>query len=147
MLSRRRRNDSPQHPTLLLTTLPHATAPLTVALYVRRWPVELCIKGLKGMVGLGHHQVTQDATRVERAVAIAVMAYLLLLRLRARQIQPGSSWSGLRLSKGWPGSGARANCTARSDKKPERRSVGTGRLNRPPCGWLRKSISHPVNFE
>jgi hypothetical protein len=33
--------------------LPQATAHLTVAPYLRRWPVELCSKELKGVVGLG----------------------------------------------------------------------------------------------
>jgi hypothetical protein len=64
---------------------------LTVTLYLRRWPVELCLKELKGVVGLGQHQVTTEAARVERSVAVAVMAYLLLLRLRAKQIKPGGS--------------------------------------------------------
>jgi hypothetical protein len=99
VLSRRRRNDSPKHTKLLVTNLPHATAHLTVALYLRRWPVELCIKELKSVVGLGQHQVTKDAARVERSVAVAVMAYLLLLRLQAKQIKPGSSWSAFTLKQ------------------------------------------------
>jgi hypothetical protein len=36
---------------------------------------------------------------VERSVAIAIMAYLLLLRLRAKQITPGSSWSAFTLKQ------------------------------------------------
>jgi Transposase DDE domain len=99
VLSRRRRNESPKHTKLLVTNLPQATAHLTVALYLRRWPVELCIKELKGVVGLGQPQVTKDAARVERSVAVAVMAYLLLLRLRAKQIKPGSSWSAFTLKQ------------------------------------------------
>ena len=99
VLSRRRRNDSPKHTKLLVTNLPQATAHLTVALYLRRWPVELCIKELKNAVGLGQHQVTKDAARVERSVAVAVMASLLLLRLRAKQIKPGSSWSAFTLKQ------------------------------------------------
>jgi hypothetical protein len=99
VLSRRRRNDSPRHTKLLVTNLPQATAHLTVALYLRRWPVELCIKELKGVVGLGQHQVTKEAARVERSVAMAVMAYLLLLRLRAKQIKPGRSWSAFALKQ------------------------------------------------
>jgi hypothetical protein len=99
VLSRRRRNDSPKHTKLLVTNLPQATAHLTVALYLRRWPVELCIKELKGVVGLGQHQVTKDAARVERWVAVAFMAYLLLLRLRAKQIKPGTSWSAFTLKQ------------------------------------------------
>jgi hypothetical protein len=99
VLSRRRRNDSPKHTKLLVTNLPQATAHLTVALYLRRWPVELCIKELKGVTGLGQHQVTKEAGRVERSVAVAVMAYLLLVRLRAKQIKPGTSWSAFTLKQ------------------------------------------------
>ena len=99
VLSRRRRNDSPKHTKLLVTTRPQATAHVTVAIYLRRWPVELCIKELKGVVGLGQHQVTKDAARVERSVAVALMAYLLLLRLRAKHIKPSSSWSAFTLKQ------------------------------------------------
>jgi Transposase DDE domain len=99
VLSRRRRNDSPKHTKLLVTNLPQATAHTTVAVYLRRWPVELCIKELKGVVGLGQHQVTKDVARVERSVAIALMAYLLLLRLRAKQIKAGTSWSAFTLKQ------------------------------------------------
>jgi hypothetical protein len=99
VLSRRRRNESPKRTKLLVTNLPQATAHLTVALYLRRWPVELCIKELKGAVGLGQQQVTKDAARVERSVAVAILAYLLLLRLRAKQIKPGRSWSAFTLKQ------------------------------------------------
>jgi hypothetical protein len=54
---------------------------------------------LKSVVGLGQHQVTKDAARVERAIAVAFMAYLLLLRLRAKQIKPGTSWSAFTLKQ------------------------------------------------
>jgi hypothetical protein len=97
VLSRRRRNDSPKQTKLRVTTRPQATAHPTVAGYLRRWPVELCIKELKGGVGLGQSHVTKEAARVERSVAVAVMAYLLLLRLRAKQIKPGTSWSAFTL--------------------------------------------------
>jgi hypothetical protein len=42
--------------------------------------VELLIKDLKGVVGLGPHQVTQQTDCVERWGAVAIMAYLLLLQ-------------------------------------------------------------------
>ena len=147
VVSRRRHNDSPKHPKRLVTNCPPATAHLTVALYLRRWPVELCIKELQSVVGLGHPQVTNAAARVERSVAVAGMAYLLLLRLRAKQIKPGSSWSAFTLKQELAWDGAHTNCTARSGKKPERRFVGNEPLNRPHCGWLHKSIIQPVNFE
>lgn len=99
VLSRRRRNDSPKHTKLLVTNLPQATAHTTVAVYLRRWPVELFFKEWKGAIGVGQHQVTKDAARVERSVAVALMAYLLLLRLRAKHIKPGTSWSAFTLKQ------------------------------------------------
>ena len=121
VLSRRRRNDSPKHTKLIVTNLPHATAHLTVARYLRRWPVELCIKELKSGVGLGQHQVTEDAARVERSVAVAVMAYLLLLRLRAKQIKPGSSWSAFTLKQelAWDWGTAQLHRTIQQETRKE----------------------------
>jgi hypothetical protein len=51
VLSRRRRPDRPRRTTLPGTTLPQAPAHLPVALSLRRWPVERCLKGLKGGAG------------------------------------------------------------------------------------------------
>jgi hypothetical protein len=121
VLSRRRRNESPKHTKLLVTNLPQATAHLTVALYLRRWPVELCIKELKSVVGLGQHQVTKDAARVERSVAVAIMAYLLLLRLRAKQIKPGSSWSAFTLKQelAWEWGAGQLHRTVRQETRKE----------------------------
>jgi hypothetical protein len=121
VLSRRRHHDSPRHTKLLVTNLPQATAHLTVALYLRRWPVELCIKELKGVVGLGQHQVTKDAARVERSVAVAVMASLLLLRLRTKQIKPGRSWSAFTLKQelAWDWSARQLYRTARQEAQQE----------------------------
>jgi hypothetical protein len=121
VLSRRRRNDSPRHTKLLVTNLPQATAHLTVALYLRRWPVELCIKELKGVVGLGQHQVTKEVARVERSVAVAVMAYLLLLRLRAKQIKPRRSWSAFALKQdlAWDWGARQLHRTALQESRKE----------------------------
>jgi DDE family transposase len=99
LLSRRRRNDSPKQTKLLVTNLPRATARLIVAIYLRRWPVEICFKELKSGLGLGHAQVTKDAARVERSVAVTLMAYLVLLRLQAKHIKPGAAWSAFALKQ------------------------------------------------
>jgi hypothetical protein len=127
VLSRRRRNDSPKPTKLLVTNLPQATAHLTVALYLRRWPVELCIKELKGVVGLGQSHVTKDAARVERSVAVAFMAYLLLLRLRAKPIKPGTSWSAFTLKQGlaWDWGARQVKRAARQEARREIRVRST----------------------
>jgi hypothetical protein len=135
VLSRRRRNESPKHTKLLVTNLPQATAHLAVALYLRRWPVELCIKELKSVVGLGQHQVTKDAARVERSIAVAVMAYLLLLRLRAKQIKPGSSWSAFTLKQelAWEWGTRQLHQTIRQETQKE---IRRQRAAEPPPLWL-----------
>src|ERR1700751_278395 len=97
VLSKRRRNDSPKQNKVLVTNLPQAKAHGTVAIYLRRWTVELFFKEWKGVVGVGQHQVTRDAARVERSVAVTLMAYLVLLRGRAKEIPPGQPWSAFAL--------------------------------------------------
>jgi hypothetical protein len=44
VLSKRRRHDRPKQTKVLVTNLPQATAHGTVALCLRRWPVELFFK-------------------------------------------------------------------------------------------------------
>jgi hypothetical protein len=70
-----------------------ASARLIVMIYLRRWPVEICFKELKSGLGLGQAQVTKDPATVERSGAVTLMAYLVLLRLQATHIKPGTAWS------------------------------------------------------
>jgi len=88
---------APKQIKVLVTNLPQATAHGTAAVYLRRWPVELFFKEWKGVVGVGQHQVTKDAARVERSLAVTLMAYLVLLRVRAKDIRPGLPWSAFAL--------------------------------------------------
>jgi hypothetical protein len=77
VLSKQRRNDGLNATKILVTNLPAVTARQVIDVYRRRWAVELLIKELKGATGLGQHQVTKDPQRVERSIAVAVMAYLV----------------------------------------------------------------------
>jgi hypothetical protein len=64
--------------------------------------VELLFKELNGMVGLGQHQVTKKTDRVERSVAVAIMAYVLLLKLQAHDahdVPVDRPWSAFRLQR------------------------------------------------
>ena len=70
-----------------------------VDVYRRRWSVELLMKELKGATGLGQHQVTKDPPRIERSVAIAIMAYLLVLKCRARDMPNQGPWSAFTLKR------------------------------------------------
>lgn len=99
VLSKRRRNGGPKTVKVIVTNLPSVTARQVVAIYQRRWCVELLIKELKGVVGMGQHQVTKKPDRVYRSVAVSIMAYLMLLRLRAGDIQPGRAWSAFALKR------------------------------------------------
>jgi hypothetical protein len=102
VLSKCRRNQGPKHPKILVTHRPQTvTAREVVGVYWRRWWVELLCKELKGVVGLGPHQVTKKPDRVERSVAVAIMAYWLLLKLRAQDVPADRPWSALRLQRGF----------------------------------------------
>jgi hypothetical protein len=70
-----------------------------VDVYRRRWAVELLVKELKGAMGLGQHQVTKEPPRVERSVAISVMAYLLIVKCHARDIPKQGAWSMFTLKR------------------------------------------------
>jgi Transposase DDE domain len=72
VLSTWRRNDGPKQTNILVTHLPETvTAREIVGINLRRWWIELLMKELKGVVGLGQHQVTTQVDRVERSVAVA----------------------------------------------------------------------------
>jgi hypothetical protein len=47
--------------------------------------------------GVGQHQVTKDAARVERPLAVTLMAYLVLLRVHTQDIRPGRAWRAFAL--------------------------------------------------
>ena len=61
--------------------------------------IEVLIKELKGVTGLGQHQVTKKIDRVERSIGISVLAYLMLIRLRAKDIPQTGSWSAFQLQQ------------------------------------------------
>jgi IS4 transposase len=93
-LSKRRRNDGPQRIKLLVTNLTEATTTGTIlSHYSRRWGVEVVFKELKSGLHLGQMQVTKEPRRVERGLLLPILAYLLLLRLYAREFsaQQGAS--------------------------------------------------------
>lgn len=99
ILSKPRRNYGPKQTKILVTNLPDVTARQVVDIYRRRWSVELLMKELKGATGLGPHQVTKAPQRVERSVAISVIAYLMLLKFRAQDIPERGSWSVFTLKR------------------------------------------------
>ena len=66
-----------------------------VMLFPRRWWVGLLVKELKGVVG--QHEITMQVEWAEHSIAVAMIAYLLLLRLRVRAIPVDRPWNAFRL--------------------------------------------------
>lgn len=85
ILSKRRRNDGPKKTKIIVTNLATAGTAEALSHYARRWGVEVTIKELKGGLHLGRMQVTREAGRVARSVALPVLAYLVLVRLYAKE--------------------------------------------------------------
>jgi hypothetical protein len=61
--------------------------------------VEVTIQELKSGLHLGQMQVTKEAERVTRAVALSVMAYLLLVRLYGCDAVLSQEWSLFKLKE------------------------------------------------
>jgi hypothetical protein len=93
VLSKRGRNLGPKQTKILVTNLDEWIPRQVVGAYQRRWPVEQINRELKTDLGLGEHQVSQEEGRIEKSFGIAVLAYLLLLRVCHHEIVPGKSWS------------------------------------------------------
>ena len=93
VLSKKGRNVGPKHTKTLVTNLVELTARQVLSVYQRRWSVEVLFKELKSGLGLGEHQVTKDIDRIDKSIGIAMIAYLVLIRARKRDISPGRPWS------------------------------------------------------
>ena len=127
VLSTCRRHEGPKPTTILMTHLPEpVTAREIVGVYLRRWWIELLFKELKGVVGLGQHQVTKQSARVERSVAVAIMAYLPLLKLCAHDIPAARPWSAFRLQRALAWEVMQAQC-ARSAHQLARKWLQLGK--------------------
>jgi hypothetical protein len=126
VLSKHRRNDGPKQTKILVTNLPETvTAREIVGVYLRRWWVELLCRELKGVVGLGQHQVTKQVDRVERSVAVAIMADLLLLKLSAQDIPADRPWSAFHLQRTFAWEVMHAQCQ-RSARQLARKWLNSG---------------------
>ena len=86
-------NVRPQNTKILVTNLVELTARELLCIYQKRWPIEILFKELKSGMGLGQHQVTKDADRIEKSIGIAIIAYLVLVRARKADISSGRPWS------------------------------------------------------
>lgn len=93
VLSKKGRNVGPHNTKLLVTNLAELTPRQVVSIYQKRWAVELLNWELKSGLGLGEHQVRGDTNRSEKSMGIAVLAYLLVLRVCHHEIIAGKPWS------------------------------------------------------
>jgi len=92
-VSKKGRNIGPHNTKLLVTNLAELTPSQVVCIYQKRWAIELMNWELKSGLGLGEHQVSGDKNRSEKSVGIAVLAYLLVMRMCHHEIVPGKPWS------------------------------------------------------
>jgi hypothetical protein len=99
VLSKKRRNTGPKKVKIIVTNLTEAHAGTVLSLYAWRWGVEVTIKELKSGLHLGQMQVTKEAERVTRSVALSVVASLLLVRLYGPDEALRKEWSLFKLKE------------------------------------------------
>jgi hypothetical protein len=87
------RNVGPKPTKILVTNLVQLTPRSVVFAYQKSWAVAQINREVKSDLGMGEHQVSKHEGRIEHAFGIAVMAYLLLIRLCHHEMVPGHSWS------------------------------------------------------
>jgi hypothetical protein len=93
VLSKTGRTVGPKHTKILVTNLAEVTPRYVVFAYQRRWAVEQINRELQSDLGMGEHQVSGEERRIEHSFGIALMAYLLLIRVCHQEMLPGRSWS------------------------------------------------------
>ncbi len=92
VIAKKRRNDGPKAVRVLVTNL-DLEAKAVLKLYACRWYVEVLFKELKSGMSFGKQQLTGHVDQVENALGLSLAAYLVLLRLFAKQIPIQGSWS------------------------------------------------------
>jgi Transposase DDE domain len=99
VLSKTRRHNGPKGGKIIVTHLTEASAGEVLSIYARRWGIEVTIKELKSGLHLGQMQVTKEAERVTRSVALSVLADLLLVRLYGDDEALSKEWSVFKLKE------------------------------------------------
>ena len=93
ILSKLSRNVGHKRTKLIVTNLPSdVDARSILAIYQKRWPIEIIFRELKDTLGMGQYQIQGDVGHCERSVAIPVICYLVLLCLQHRDIPGMGSW-------------------------------------------------------
>jgi hypothetical protein len=120
VLSKKRRNSGPKGVKILVTNLTEASAGAICSIYAWRWGIEVTIKELKSGLHLGQMQVTKEAERVRRSVALSVVAYLLLVRLYGGDKVLAKEWSLFKLKEHFIGEVAQ-EAVRRTERKWHRK--------------------------
>lgn len=99
VLSKKRRHDGPKGVKIIVTHLTEARAGEVLSIDAWRWGIEVTIKELKSGLHLGQMQVTKEAERVTRSVALSVLADLLLVRWYGHDEALSQDWSLFKLKQ------------------------------------------------
>lgn len=77
----------------ILVTNASSNASQILALYQRRWYIEVLFRELKSGMGLGAHQVNTAFHQIENSIGVSLLAYNMLLKVKAASIPKDRSWS------------------------------------------------------
>ena len=88
--------------------------------------MEVTIKELKSGLYLGQMQMTKEKERVERAIRLPGMAYLLLLRLYGKELDPEQGFTIFQLKQRFPEEAWQEQLD-RSETKWRKNSINSGR--------------------
>jgi hypothetical protein len=97
LLSQRGRNRGPTQPNILGTTLAELTASQGGCISHQRWASARLHWERKSGLGVGEHQGRGDQNRRAKSVGMAVLAYVVVLRVCHHEIIPGKPWRSFQL--------------------------------------------------
>ena len=92
VVSKKGRHMGPHTTQLLVTTLAAVPPSPVGCLYQKRWAIALLHWELQAGWGWGEPQVRGDPNRREHAIGIAVLAYVLVMRVCHHERVPGKPW-------------------------------------------------------
>lgn len=90
LLSKKRLNSAPNKTKIFVTNLSELSAGEILSYYARRWAIEVTFRELKSELHFGSMQLTNEKRRVERSAALSLLAYLMLLKLYAKEPECGN---------------------------------------------------------
>lgn len=93
VLSKKGPNTSPKNIKVLVTNLQGADAKKIVAIYCRRWSVEVMFRELKSGMGLGQFEIIEEERKTQNAVGLAILSYQLVIILSKEMIKNDVRWS------------------------------------------------------